>query len=55
MSGRFEETAAKGCFDPGSGSADGAASLFGIGRTLYFCIPRNDTLLGYWDVVGDRL
>ena len=22
---------------------------------LYFCIPRNDKLLGYWDTVGDRL
>ncbi|MBF6650644.1 toxin [Methylobacter sp. BlB1] len=30
-------------------------SLFGIGRTLYFCIPRNDKLLGYWDTVADRL
>jgi len=29
--------------------------LFGIGRTLYFCIPRNDKLLGYWDTVADRL
>ncbi|MEW7277469.1 neuraminidase-like domain-containing protein [Aquimarina sp. 2201CG1-2-11] len=23
--------------------------------TLYFCIPKNDKLLGYWDVVVDRL
>jgi hypothetical protein len=23
--------------------------------TLYFCIPENDKLLGYWDVVADRL
>ncbi len=23
--------------------------------TLYFCIPKNDKLLGYWDVVADRL
>ena len=23
--------------------------------TLYFCIPRNDKLLGYWDTVADRL
>jgi hypothetical protein len=29
--------------------------LFGIGRTLYFCIPHNDKLLGYWDTVADRL
>lgn len=42
---------------PDSGAADGAgeATLFGIGRSLYFCIPRNDKLLGYWDTVGDRL
>jgi len=29
--------------------------LFGIGRTLYFCIPPNDKLLSYWDTVADRL
>ncbi len=23
--------------------------------TLYFCIPKNDKLLGYWDTVADRL
>jgi hypothetical protein len=23
--------------------------------TLYFCIPRNDKMLGYWDTVADRL
>jgi hypothetical protein len=34
---------------------DAAEPLFGIGRTLYFCIPRNEKLLGYWDTVGDRL
>ncbi len=38
----------------GANSA-GATSLFGIGRTLYFCIPRNEKLLGYWDTVADRL
>ncbi len=32
-----------------------ASPLFGIGRTLYFCIPRNDKLLSYWDTVADRL
>lgn len=31
------------------------ASLFGIGRALYFCIPRNEKLLSYWDTVADRL
>src|SRR5262249_29156849 len=30
-------------------------SLFGIGESLYFCVPRNDTLLRYWDAVADRL
>jgi len=34
---------------------DAAAPLFGIGRTLYFCIPKNDQMLGYWDTVADRL
>ena len=34
---------------------DAAAPLFGIGRTLYFCIPHNEKLLGYWDTVADRL
>ncbi|GHO71424.1 hypothetical protein KSC_103160 [Ktedonobacter sp. SOSP1-52] len=38
----------------GSDAGDSNA-LFGIGRTLYFCIPRNDKLLGYWDTVSDRL
>jgi hypothetical protein len=42
---------------PAEGGADGGAAspLFGIGRTLYFCVPVNDKLLGYWDTVGDRL
>jgi hypothetical protein len=26
-----------------------------IPRMLYFCIPPNDKLLGYWDLVADRL
>jgi hypothetical protein len=39
-----------------NGSAPAAAgALFGIGRTLYFCVPRNEKMLGYWDVVADRL
>jgi hypothetical protein len=39
-----------------SGSSAGdSSSLFGIGRALYFCIPRNDTMLGYWDTIADRL
>nr|WP_315173792.1 hypothetical protein [uncultured Flavobacterium sp.] len=31
------------------------ATTFGIGNTLYFCIPQNDNLLVYWDTVADRL
>jgi hypothetical protein len=40
-----------------SASGDGAAAstLFGIGRTLYFCVPANEQLLRYWDTVADRL
>ena len=26
-----------------------------LGPTLFFCIPKNDKLLGYWDTVEDRL
>ncbi|MBO9703279.1 MAG: hypothetical protein J7604_23900 [Sporocytophaga sp.] len=33
----------------------GSNSVFGITRSLYFCIPQNDKLLGYWDTVEDRL
>lgn len=33
----------------------GSSAAFGIGRTLYFCIPPNDMLLAYWDKVADRL
>ena len=29
--------------------------LFGIVKTLYFCIPPNNKLLSYWDIVEDRL
>lgn len=36
-------------------SASQNSPLFGIGQTLYFCVPRNQTLLAYWDTVADRL
>ena len=39
----------------GDATASGADGVFGIGRSLYFCIPQNDRLLGYWDQVADRL
>ena len=31
------------------------ATIRSIGSTLYFCVPRNDRLLSYWDTVADRL
>ena len=36
-------------------SSDQSGALFGIGRSLYFCIPQNTNLMAYWDVVADRL
>jgi Tc toxin complex TcA C-terminal TcB-binding domain/Neuraminidase-like domain/Salmonella virulence plasmid 28.1kDa A protein/Putative peptidoglycan binding domain len=26
-----------------------------VGSTLFFCVPRNEKLIGYWDTVADRL
>jgi hypothetical protein len=44
---------------PGPGQTAGAGNqsgvLFGIARSLYFCIPPNPTLLGYWKKVEERL
>ncbi|MEN9517497.1 MAG: hypothetical protein RLZZ381_85 [Cyanobacteriota bacterium] len=34
---------------------DRSVMLKGIGKALYFCLPRNDKLIGYWDTVADRL
>ncbi len=39
----------------GGATSGGTEAAFGIGRSLYFCIPQNDQLLGYWDKVADRL
>jgi len=40
----------------GSGTdPNGGQILPSIGKTLYFCIPRNDQFLAYWDTVADRL
>jgi hypothetical protein len=40
---------------PGETSDDAtAAGLPGI-TSLYFCVPRNDRILEYWDTVADRL
>jgi hypothetical protein len=33
----------------------GPDSLASIGHSLFFCVPRNDTFLSYWDTVADRL
>ena len=38
-----------------NGAGDQSGALFGIGRSLYFCLPVNQTLLAYWDTVADRL
>ena len=32
-----------------------ADTILPPGTALYFCIPKNDKLLGYWDIVEDRL
>jgi hypothetical protein len=40
---------------PHEGDAEAATPLFGIGRTLYFCVPHNEKLLSYWDTAADRL
>ncbi len=31
------------------------ADVFGSASSLYFCIPKNPKLLGYWDTLADRL
>ncbi len=36
-------------------AADRLATLRSLGFALYFCVPRNDKLIGYWDTVADRL
>ncbi|MBL6447077.1 hypothetical protein JMN32_12215 [Fulvivirga sp. 29W222] len=33
----------------------GFANIFGFDSTLYFCIPNNPKLIGYWDTIEDRL
>lgn len=39
----------------GGGADDKFAVLRSIGTSLYFCVPRNDKLMAYWDTVADRL
>lgn len=56
LEGMFPFNLAPFSFTGSEGSqTEAARALFGIGRTLYFCLPRNQKLLGYWDTVGDRL
>ncbi|WP_136667959.1 neuraminidase-like domain-containing protein [Flavobacterium sp. H122] len=31
------------------------ANTFGLASSLYFCIPNNPKLMGYWDTIADRL
>lgn len=38
-----------------SGDNNQEATVRNLGKALYFCVPRNDKLLGYWDTVADRL
>jgi hypothetical protein len=39
---------------PPGGSSSGTQQTLPL-KMLYFCVPYNDKLLTYWDVVGDRL
>ena len=42
--------------DPAAASDQaGPNSLASIGHSLFFCVPQNGSLLGYWDRVADRL
>ena len=38
-----------------SEASDRLATVRSLGKALYFGVPRNDKLLGYWDTVADRL
>jgi hypothetical protein len=40
---------------PDAAENDQLTTLNSIGKALYFCVPRNDKLLSYWDTVADRL
>jgi hypothetical protein len=40
---------------PPSSNTGQTGTLSSVGQTLFFCIPRNDRLLTYWDTVADRL
>jgi hypothetical protein len=38
-----------------SGDNERLATVRSLGKALYFCVPRNDKLLSYWDIIADRL
>jgi len=38
-----------------NGEGDSFNTISSLGNALYFCIPRNEKLTGYWDTVADRL
>jgi ribosomal protein L7/L12 len=38
-----------------SGETSGSAEIADPPKVLYFCVPENDKLLGYWNTVADRL
>lgn len=38
-----------------AGDNERLAVVRGIGKALYFCVPRNEKLLAYWDTIADRL
>lgn len=42
---------------PAAAATDHAqlVNIRSIGQTLYFCVPGNEKLLSYWDIVADRL
>src|SRR5271165_5137424 len=39
----------------GDGTSDQTGALFGMARSVFFCVPPNPQLLAYWDTVADRL
>jgi Tc toxin complex TcA C-terminal TcB-binding domain/PA14 domain len=49
---RIESVVPTGSSEPGNGGGETPELLT---APYYFCIPKNETLLGYWDTVADRL
>ncbi len=33
----------------------GMVTISSLGKVMYFCVPPNDKLLSYWDIISDRL